>query len=584
MSKRTSLVLLGLAAIGAVAYRFRRQIVGWPLKLSPALYDVGLTRDLAVPVADGIRIMADHYYPKAPGAFPTILIRSPYGKGMEAGVVGLAYRFLAERFAERGYHVIAQGTRGRYNSDGEFNPFFNEAADGQATLDWITRQAWCNGSIGMWGVSYMGYTQWAAATHPQVTPQLAALMPILTTSQFSSVLFADGAFSLDAVLHWTQIIFTNGYKHRPITVLLPAEEDRRLAPHWNTLPLIELDREVFGESIPFYREGFDYPDPGDPHWTPIDHSGEVGHVTAATHFISGWYDFMLRESLADYARMLAAGRAPHLTIGPWYHADVNWIPEAIRLGLNWFDIQLKGERELLRAKPVRIYVMGADEWRDLEAWPPPAQAARFYLAANRQLHVGSAPERLPGEVSTDRYRYDPADPTPSLGGPLINLPNGAALDNRGLEARADVLTYTTPPLEHDVEVIGPVCLELYARSSLPHTDFFGRVCDVQPDGRSLNICDGLIRVKPGVGEKQPDGSLRLEIDLWATAHRFLHGHCLRLQISSGAHPRWARNLGTGEPIGTGTAMLAADQTIYHDREHPSALVLPILDSAGHKME
>jgi hypothetical protein len=261
---------------------------------------------------------------------------------MEAGVVGLAYRFLAERFAERGYHVIAQGTRGRFNSDGEFNPFFNEADDGQATLDWITRQSWCNGHIGMWGVSYMGYAQWAAATHPRVTPQLTALMPILTTSQFRSVLFADGSFSLDAVLHWTQIIFTNGYKHQPITVLLPADEDRRLAPHWNTLPLIDLDRAVFGETIPFYQEGFDHPDPCDPHWNPIDHSGEVGHVDAATHFISGWYDFMLRESLADYARMIAAGRSPHLTIGPWYHADPDWIPHAIRLGLNWFEVQLKG--------------------------------------------------------------------------------------------------------------------------------------------------------------------------------------------------------------------------------------------------
>ena len=490
-------------------------------------------------------------------------------------VDSVAYRFLAERFAERGYHVIAQGTRGRFNSDGEFNPFFNEAADGQATLEWITHQPWCNGVIGMWGVSYMGYVQWAAATHPQVTPQLKAIMPILTTSQFGSVLFADGSFSLDAVLHWTQIIFTNGYKQTPITLLLPDEEDRRLAPYWNQLPLIDLDRAVFGESIPFYQEGFDHLDPCDPHWTPIDHSRQIGGITAATHFISGWYDFMLRESLADYARMIEAGKSPHLTIGPWYHADPNWIPEAIRLGLNWFDSQLKGRTDLLREKPVRIFVMGANEWRDLDTWPPLAQATKFYLQPHGQLKTSRVPET--SEVyPPDQYRYDPADPTPSIGGALINLPTGAALDNRGLEARHDVLTYTTPLLDHDIEVIGPVHLELYARSSLPHTDFFGRVCDVYPDGRSINICDGLIRINAGTSAVSASSEVwKIELDLWPTAHRFLRGHRLRLQVSSGAHPRWARNLGTGEPIGTGIKMLVADQTIYHDREHPSALILPV---------
>jgi putative CocE/NonD family hydrolase len=348
---------------------------------------------------------------------------------MEAGLVGLAFRFLAERFAERGYHVIAQGTRGRFDSDGEFRPFFNEADDGRATLDWITRQPWGGGPIGMWGVSYMGYTQWAAATHPRVTPQLKAIMPILTASQFSSVLFADGSISLDAVLHWTQIIFVNGYHRRPITILLPTEEDRRLAPHWNQLPLIDLDRAVFGETIPFYRDGFEHLDPHDPYWQPIDHSGEVGQVTAAAHFVSGWYDFMLRESLADYNRLIAVGRSPQLTIGPWYHADINWVPQAIRLGLDWFDAHLKGRRDRLRAKAVRLYVMGADEWREFDAWPPPSRATRFYLDEGGQLTAETKPAAA---SQPDHYRYDPADPTPALGGALINLPNGATFDNRSL--------------------------------------------------------------------------------------------------------------------------------------------------------
>ena len=375
---------------------------------------------------------------------------------------------------------------------------------------------------------------------------------------------------------WIQLVRMIGQPGQPTHWMLPQEEDRRLAPFFNHLPLMDIDEQLFGKQVPFIREGLQHPRADDPHWQPIDHSREVGDVAAAAHFISGWYDWALRELLADYAALQAAGRAPHLTIGPWYHADIHWVPEALRLGLNWFDVQLKGRRELLREKPVRIYVMGADEWRDIDAWPPPAREVRYYLHHDRRLSI-EAPE---AQSTPDRYRYDPADPTPSVGGALINLPNGAALDNRALEARPDVLTYTTPPLENDVEVIGGARLELYARSGLEHTDFFGRVCDVQPDGRSINICDGLLRVEPANLAKDTEpsqglGIVRLEIKLWPTSHRFLRGHCIRLQVSSGAHPRWARNLGTGEPIGTATRMLVADQTIYHDNEHPSALVLPV---------
>ncbi|MCP4594133.1 MAG: CocE/NonD family hydrolase, partial [bacterium] len=190
-----------------------------------------------------------------------------------------------------------------------------------------------------------------------------------------------------------------------------------------------------------------------------------------------------------------------------------------------------------------------------------------------------ATESPPAESSPDHYVYDPADPTPATGGPFLGRRGAGPQDNRALEARPDVLCYTTPPLQHDVDVIGPVRTELYVRSSLAHTDFFARLCDVEPDGRSINVCDGLFRVEPGKGEPQPDGSLRIEIDMWATAYRFRTGHRLRLQVSSGAHPRWSRNLGTGEPLATGTLLAVAEQAIYHDADHPSALVLPLSSAA-----
>jgi putative CocE/NonD family hydrolase len=205
----------------------------------------------------------------------------------------------------------------------------------------------------------------------------------------------------------------------------------------------------------------------------------------------------------------------------------------------------------------------------LPSWPPPAWETRYFL----QPHAGLSQHEPPVRAAPDHYRYDPADPTPSVGGTL--LLTGGPRDNRQLEARPDVLCFTTAPLDADLEVIGLVSLELYVCSSLEHTDFAGRLCDVHPDGRSINICDGLLRLNPGTDGVQPDGSRRIRIDLWATAHRFRRRHRLRLQVSSGAHPRWSRNPGTGEPIGTATSMVAADQTIYHDGAHPSALVPPV---------
>jgi putative CocE/NonD family hydrolase len=285
--------------------------------------------------------------------------------------------------------------------------------------------------------------------------------------------------------------------------------------------------------------------------------------------------------LADYARLAEAGRDPHLTIGPWYHADARYLVEAVRQALDWFDVHLKGQREKQRARPVRVYVMGAEEWRDFEIWPPPALRIRYYLREGQRLSIEPP---VNGEYP-DRYRYDPADPTPNFSGPLINLPQGAVRDNRELEARSDVLTYSTAPLDRDLDVIGPVCLELFTQSTATHTDFYGRLCDVYPDGKSLNVCDGLMRVQPGPQVAHPEMKgrvtargtyLQIEIDLWATAYRFKRGHCLRLIVSSAAHPRWLRNLGTAEPIGTATTMVVADQTILHDRQHPSALILPVI--------
>ncbi len=576
MKKRTVLALLALLGLGM--YRYRRSLLARLLKLPPPRYAVSVQRDIPVPMPDGIRLFTDHYFPKAAGDFPTILIRTPYGRGKEValgGGFGLG-ELPGQRFAERGYHVVVQGARGCFDSEGDFSPHVNEAADGQATVDWISQQPWFNGVLGTWGPSYLGYMQWAIAAGAPAC--LKAMLPMITSSENYSVTHPDGAFGLETRLRWSQgIALQNKMHHRSLWEKLVHRffggEERSLQAAFAHLPLLEADAVAAGEPIPFYRDLLTHTQADDPFWRARDHSGAVAQVAAPVHLIGGWYDYYLRGLLRDYAALKAAGRRPYLTIGPWFHAHPGGLMTGLREGLTWFDAQLKGDQRRLRQTPVRIYVMGIDEWRELDDFPPPARQTRYYLHAEAELATD-----LPGATSSpDGYRYDPADPTPALGGALLAFQGTGPQDNRPLEARSDVLCYTTLPLAQGVEIIGPVRLELFARSSLAYTDFFGRLCDVAPDGRSTNICDGLVRIEPGKGEAGPDGSLRIEIDMGATAYRFQQGHRLRLQISSGAHPRWSRNLGTGEALAAGVRTAVAQQTIYHDETHPSALVLPAVE-------
>jgi len=565
---RNIVLLLGMFLL--LAYRFRRQAFARALRLPAVKYKGGVETGLRLTMRDGIRLATDHYYPIGSGNFPTVLIRSPYGRGRTAGAFGVYLAFVAERFTERGYHVIVQDTRGRFESEGEFNPYFNEKADGLATLDWLKQQDWFNGEVGLWGPSYLGIVQWAIAAD---APEVKALVPIVTGSQLQSVVYPDGAVDLGLALRWMALFHALDQKrNRRLVTSAPMlwQVERAITPAFAHLPLAEVDSVALGSPVDFFRIWLEHTDPADKLWTEIPKAINIANVTAPAHFIGGWYDFFLRTLLLDYAALKTAGRNPYLTIGPWHHFNGMVSPTGIREGINWFNVHLKGNHSKLRDKPVRIYVMGAREWRAMDDWPPPYRETCCYLHAGRRLEYTAPADDQP----TDHYTYDPANPTPALGGTQFS-PWAGRYDNRKLEARPDVLTYTTPPLTHDMEVIGHVRLELYVTSSLEHTDFFGRVCDVYPNGRSINICDGLFRITPGKVNPQPDGSLRLEIDLWATAHHFKAGHRIRLQVSSGAHPRWNRNPGTGEHDGQYTVLKAANQTIYHDVDHPSALVLPV---------
>jgi hypothetical protein len=534
------------------------------LKLPPAdTHDVLIERDLPVHAPDGVVLLADRHSPRGGSKLPTILVRSPYGR---RGVVGALYA----PYAERGFQVVIQSCRGTFGSGGRLDPFADERADGLATLAWLKTQPWYSGELATMGPSYLGFVQWAIAR--EAGPDLKAMVPQVTTSEFRSHTYAGESFSFDTSLSW---VYMMASQEKPTAAMIASRilTSRTLGRVFRHLPLGETDAQATGQSSPFFQEWLAHGEPDDAYWTERSFSATVGEVTAPVHLIGGLYDIFLPWQIKDYAALRKAGRDPYLTIGPWVHMSPGLVAVSARESLIWLQAHLLGDRRALREAPVRVFVTGVDAWREFAEWPPPgARQERWHLASGGRL----APA-LPAASEPDRYRYDPENPTPAVAGPTLNGTSGTA-DNRALESRADVLSYSSERLDRDLEVIGPVSVDLHVRSSLAHTDFFARLCDVDASGKSINVCDGLLRVRPGTPAQEADGTLHLTFDLWPTAHRFRSGHRLRLQVSSGAHPRFARNPGTGEPLATASRLVAANQTLYHDPEHPSAIVLSVLGS------
>ncbi len=510
-------------------------------------------RGVRLPAPDGALLLTDLYLAEPVRPRPVILVRTPYGR---EGVTGI-FVHLARLFAERGYHAVVQSTRGTFGSGGVLG-LHQEPGDGRATADWIIRQPWSNGEIGTYGPSYLSFTQWAlASTRP---PQLKAMAIQIMAADRHRVHYPGGAFALDTALTWS---YSMAHQELGGTAGLRAALGRRLALDRASghLPLIAADLVATGREVPFYREWLRHEQGSDPYWEQLELSRTIPGLGVPVSMVAGWYDYYLPSQLSDYAALRRAGAEVRLRVGGWRHGSVDGLAHGFREALAWFD------RHLLHIDTgptprVSVEVMGGGGWQDLEEWPPPAAEQRWLLQPGGVLARRPAPDSEP-----DRYRYDPADPTPQVGGSSLSR-NSGRRDNSRLESRADVLTYTSPPLTEDLEVIGQVVADLHVESSREHTDFFARLCDVDPRGRSWNVSDGLLRLGPG-----DDRHIRIE--LWPTAHCFRPGHRVRLQVSSGAHPRYARNLGGGEPQATGTAMRRSEQAVHHDPRRPSALVLPV---------
>lgn len=544
---------------------------------------VRVRHDLSVRTRDGLRLRTDHYVPPGGGAAATVLIRTPYGRGGPIRLLGLL-------FARRGWHCVVQSCRGTFGSDGVFEPLLHERADGLDTLAWLRCQPWYDGRLGTFGISYQGFGQWATAAH--CGGDLRAMVAVVTAAQTRDSTYAGGAFSLDTVLTWAELLAA-----QQVPWLTRQRELRRGQPRLVAglahLPLAEADRVATGATVPFFQQWLAEHRPAAPYWLPRMFDREIDQVVAPVSMVTGWHDIFLPAQLADYAALRAAGRRPRLVVGPWTHGSPGLFVTAAREAVRFFGAHLDdgppgdeppdaelpdpelsddelpaGGSQPVAGPPVRVHVAGAG-WRELDDWPPPATPTPWYLWPGGRLDRAVPPASEP-----DRHRYDPADPTPSLGGALLVAQRAGVRDNRVLEARADVLTYTSAVLDRPVEVIGPVTAEVYVRSSVPYFDVFVRLCRVDRRGRSFNVCDGLSRIDSDV--VGPDLDVRpVAVTLWPTACRFAPGERLRLQVSGGAHPRWARNPGTGEPLGRATRLRAGQRWIFHDPQRPSAVRLPI---------
>jgi putative CocE/NonD family hydrolase len=492
-----------------------------------------------------------------------VLLRTPYGRGVPYSTL------LARPLARRGLQVVVQSVRGTFGSGGRLAAFQQERVDGVATVGWLRAQPWCDGRVAMAGISYLGYAQWAVA--PYLDEPLAALAVAMAGARFTVGHPSSGSFPLHAALSWVSLLARQ--EREPLAGLLPNPlRARREAQAMHHLPLLEADRMAVGRRIDAWAAVVNHPDPADPFWAGTDHSERVPDVTSPVSMVAGWHDMYLPGQLRDFRVLHDRGRPVRITIGPWGHDSLPSLRAAVRDQLDWLPRHLRTRPGATGwGAPVRAYLQHGRRWLELDRWPPAGSAPprSLRLQPFGRLGWGRPPAGAP-----DRFVYRPHHPTPSVGGPLISGPMGQRR-NGTVEARPDVLVYTTPPLDADLDVVGDLHADVYLCTDQPHAQLFVRLCDVSRSGTSWNVCDGVRQLGPDDPAPGRDGVREVRVDLWPTAYRFRRGHRLRLQVSGGAFPRFPRSHGTGELIAGAVAMRECRYEILHDPEHPSRVVLPI---------
>jgi uncharacterized protein len=586
--------------------------------------NVEVQTDVPARMRDGVILRADIYRPAGPGPHPVLLTRTPYGK--------TAMPMLAESaraLAQHGFIVAVQDVRGRFASEGAFQVYRDDMADGFDAVAWAAGVDGSSGAVGMFGTSYMGATQFLAAT--QNPPQLKAIMPVQAAGdQYEGGVYCGGALRLADWFGWSMGAAANTADQRGVDApelrqITALTRDRMAAmlagdgeavvrirgainalvePHLRYLPL--AGAPLLEGLAPHYFDQVNRP-AYDEWWHADDVERFFGRMDTPCLAVGGWYDIRLKGNLDAFVGMRAASRTPEsrraqrLIIGPWTHGQ--FLPQAgeqsfgpdatldlLALQRRWFEHWLLGrDTGLLDEPPVRVYVMGANRWREAADWPlPNTRYVPYYLhsggSANTLQGDGVLSPEPPGEEPADSYTYDPNDPAPTVGGNTLGL--GAlpgVYDQRSVEARPDVLNFSTPTLTREIEVTGPLRVILYAASSAPDTDWTAKLVDVGPDGYARNLHQGILRASHRIAGAAPSPIRPGEvyeyvIDLWATSNVFLAGHRIRLEVSSSNFPLFDRNTNTGLPQATADRTTTARQTVFHDALRPSHILLPLIEN------
>lgn len=525
------------------------------LRLPPSTTDYTVARGIPIRMRDGVELQGDHYAPTTTKERGTILVRCPYGRSVPYSL------FFARVYAARGYHVLLQSCRGTFGSGGAFEPMLHEINDAADTVAWLREQPWFAGRIATVGLSYLGFTQWALLMDPP--PELVTSVIVVGPHDFSRAAYGTGAFALNDFLAWSDVVVGQEERGAVRALLRLATATRRLARPLNKTPLIDAGEQLFEGRAPWYSEWAARTDVSDPYWETMQLAAALDRVETPVLLIGGWQDLFLDQTLTQYDHLQHRGLDVALTVGPWTHLDImgKGAPEVTRETLDWLDEHLAGTGTRKRAEAVRVFATGADEWRHLPLWPPVSTERTLFL------YPGGGLDTIPPhrEHLTATFTYDPAHPTPTVGGRLLSAAGGYR-DDTSLGQRPDVLTFTGPVLSEALEVFGVPVVKLAHTTDNPHADLFVRLCEVDTKGRSHNVSDGFVRL----GQEAVNGVVRLELD--ATAHRFAAGNRLRLVIAGGSHPRWDRNLGTGENPATGTTMKPSRHTIDCMGSH---LYLPV---------
>ncbi len=571
--------------------------------ISKPTYEVVEEANVGVPMRDGIKLATDIYRPKADGKFPIILTRTPYKKDMDV----LQARF----YARRGYVLAVQDCRGRFGSAGIWEPFINEPKDGHDAIEWLAGQPWSNGKVGMIGGSYVGWVQWwAAREHPA---HLVTIIPnVSPPDPFYNLPYEYGAFFIFGSIWWANILESNATADLSGAAMSQINE-KKYQKLLRDLPVVDLDKKILGKENPYWRKWIDHPN-NDNYWEQANFLDYLKNVNIPVFHQSGWFDGDGIGTKLNYLRMKANGHPNQkLVVGPWGHTDraarmigdIDFGPQAIidmpRLYLRWFDYWLKGiDNGIIKEPLVKIFLMNTNKWLEGNVYPlPETQFQKWYLTsggkANTSKGDGVLSPSAPAQgAAHDAYVYDPGDPTPNPGyyeeteeqEKIVKSVDEKkkeveALHEKVTQSRPDILVYQTKPLEKPLSFAGPLSAVLYASSSARDTDWFARLVWIKKDGKTFQLAEGKIRARFHKSMSQPEflkpGEIyEYTLDLWHTGITIPAGDSLRVEVASASFPMFSRNLNTGGHNETDTTFVKAEQKIYHDKLHPSHLLLPVI--------